>query len=173
MLWFHNISFLYFEHCIFCVLLLQHTEFSAAVYYGPSVFDSPYAAQQNLSTVIFYLRKMTSRRVDCAQGHSSWWSWWSHHHPVNWTIITFWQRICYLCLWTNLTHWFMQSFVRNTADRVLWRGYWTLCEYKPRKLARKCVEVKRLRELRPPSDWLLESPLVLLARISAAISYIV
>ena len=60
-------------------------------------------------------------------------SWWSHHHPLNWTKITFWQKICYLCLRTNLTHWFKQSFVQNTADRVLWRGYLTLCEYKLRK----------------------------------------
>ena len=32
---------------------------------------------------------------------------------------------------------FTQNFVHNTANIVLWRGFWNLCEYKLRKMVRK------------------------------------
>ena len=35
-----------------------------------------------------------------------------------------------------------QRFEQNTADKVLRRGYWTLCEYELRKMVWKCVEMQ-------------------------------
>ena len=51
------------------------------------------------------------------------------------------KKFVILCLQTNLTQWFNWSFWIKTAGRVLWSGYWTYCEYKLRKMVRKCIEV--------------------------------
>ena len=41
------------------------------------------------------------------------------------------------CLETNLTRWYMRISEQNTASKVLWIGFRTLCEYKLRKMVRK------------------------------------
>ena len=51
--------------------------------------------------------------------------------------IIIWQRSIILCLQTNLTRWIKWSFVQNTADEAPWTGFWTLCEYKLRKMVNK------------------------------------
>ena len=40
------------------------------------------------------------------RGHSSYGSQWSRDHPLNWTKLTFRQKIVILCLQTNLMQWF-------------------------------------------------------------------
>ena len=62
---------------------------------------------------------------------------------THWTeqIDFFDKKIVILLLQINNVQSFKQSFVQNTADKVLWRGYWTLYEYNLRKMVRRGVEV--------------------------------
>ena len=41
-----------------------------------------------------------------------------------------------LCHRSNLTRWIEHSFVQNTADNALWRGFWTLQQKQLRKKLR-------------------------------------
>ena len=67
-------------------------------------------------------------------------------------------------LQTNLTRWFKGSLAQNTAvqvkysNRVLWRGFWSCCEYKMRKTCRN----GSLRGITPT--------LMLISRVAPAIS---
>ena len=69
------------------------------------------------------------------------------------------MKIVIFCFQTNGTRCLTWSFVQNTADKVLWGGYWTLSEYKLRKTVRKRVEAQHSENLRPPFCWFLEWPL--------------
>ena len=91
------------------------------------------------------------------QGHSRRWL---RDLPLNRLKIFFDKKVVILCLQTNLTQWFHRSFVHNTADKVLWRGFWTVSEYKLRNMVRKRLKVLRWWKLRPPLGRFLEWPLI-------------
>ena len=69
------------------------------------------------------------------------------------------KKLVILCLQINLTWWIKLSFVQNTVDNTLWRGFWTLCEYKLRKVVSTTCWGVTLRELCPPLSRFLEWPL--------------
>ena len=83
------------------------------------------------------------------RGHSSYGLQWSRDHPLTCTKRIFRQKISDLSPQTNLTRWIKRSFAQNTAGKVLWRGLWTLHEWKLRRMVSKMSWGVALRRITP------------------------
>ena len=86
------------------------------------------------------------------------------HKTTLWSVQNdFFDKIMVIsCLETNLTRWYKRILEQNTASKVLWIGFRTLCEYiNWDRWSDNCVVVEHIWELRLPLSQYLKCPPVM------------
>ena len=61
----------------------------------------------------------------------------------------FLHKMVIICIQTNITQLCKRSLVQNTAGKAPWRGFWTLCEHRLRKIVGKTCRCVTLRRFTP------------------------